>query len=71
MTIDKEILDLKPFGYALRQDNRLLFEKMMPELDPETLKKASVAKDPFEVVAMALVLNQQKMIRDLMEQFKK
>jgi hypothetical protein len=45
----------------------MLFEKMMSELDPETLEKASVATDPFEVVAMALILNQQKMIRKLMQ----
>jgi hypothetical protein len=43
---------------------------MVSMLEPETLKKASVAKDPFEVVAMALVLNQLKVIRDLMEKVK-
>lgn len=31
---------------------------MMAELDPEMLKKARL--DPFEVVAVALILNQQK-----------
>ena len=70
MTIDQEIQDLQPFGFALREENRLLFEKMMSELDPETRKRASLAKDPFEVVAMALILNQQKIIRDLMEKVK-
>ena len=71
MNIEHEIQELKSFGDALRQDNRLLFEKMMSELEPETLKKASLAKDPFEVVLMALILNQQKMIRDLMDAIKK
>jgi hypothetical protein len=28
------------------EEHRLLFEKIMAELDPETLKKASLAKDP-------------------------
>lgn len=70
MTIDQEIQSLQPFGIALREENRPLFEKMMSELDPETLEKASLAKDPFEVVALALILNQQKVIRDLMEKVK-
>jgi hypothetical protein len=70
MSIDQELLDLKPFGIALREENRLLFEKMMSELDPETLKKASLAKNPFEVVAMALIFQQQKMIRVLLERLK-
>ena len=71
MSIDGELESLKTFGDALREESRLLFEKMMSELDPETLKKARVAKDPFEVVAMALILNQQKIIRELMQQLKK
>jgi len=67
MSIHQEIQDLQPFGFALREENRLLFEKMMSELDHESLKKASLAKDPFEVIAMGLIFQQQKMIRDLME----
>jgi hypothetical protein len=68
VSIDHEIQDLEHFGYALREENRLLFEKMMSELDPESLKKASLAKDPFEVIAMGLIFQQQKMIRKLLEQ---
>ena len=70
MSIDQEIQDLKPFGDALREDNRLLFEKMMSELNPDILKVASIAKDPFEVIAMGLIFQQQKMIRELMEKIK-
>jgi hypothetical protein len=66
MDIDRDLEALKPFGIALREENRLLFEKMMSELDPETLKNVSVANDPFEVIAMALIFQQQKIIRDLM-----
>jgi hypothetical protein len=39
---------------------------MMPVLEPEILEKASLAKDPFEVVGTELIFKQQKMIRELM-----
>ena len=40
---------------------------MMPELDPDVLQKASVAKDPFEVIATCLVFQQQKIIGGLIK----
>lgn len=67
MSIALEIRDLRLFGDALREQNRKLFEKMISELEPEVLEKASMAKDPFNVIAMALIFKQQKMIRELME----
>jgi hypothetical protein len=36
---------------------------MMSELDAEILHSAWLPKDPFEVVAMALIFKQQKMIK--------
>ena len=42
----------------------------MEELDPENLQAASLAKDPFEVVAMGLIFQQQKMITELINQLK-
>jgi hypothetical protein len=44
---------------------------MLSVLEPEVLEKASLAKDPFEVVAMALILKQQKMIYELTAPIKK
>ena len=69
MNIEQEIQDLQLFGYALREDNRLLFERMMSELDPTVPQAASLAKDSFEVVAMALIFQQQKMIKSLLERY--
>jgi hypothetical protein len=67
VSIDQEINDLQLFGVALREENRTLFENMMSEIDPKLLEAASLAKDPFEVIAMALIFKQQKMIKELME----
>jgi hypothetical protein len=67
MSIDQEIKDLELFGIALREENRTLFEKMMSELDPKVLESASLAKDPFEVVAMALIFKQQLTISRLLK----
>ena len=61
-----EIKDLQLFCYALREENRKLFEQTMSELEPEVLEKASLAKNPFEVVAVGLIFQRQKMIRELM-----
>lgn len=54
-------------GNALREENRKLFEQVMSGLDPKVLEAASLAKDPFEVVATVLIFNRQKVIRDLMK----
>ncbi|HLG37092.1 MAG TPA: hypothetical protein VI338_03080 [Nitrososphaera sp.] len=43
---------------------------MMSELDPKMLDSSTLAKIPFDVVAIALIFNQQKMIRELMERIK-
>jgi hypothetical protein len=58
VSIDQEIKGLQLFGYALREVNRKLFEQIMSVLELEVLEKASLAKNPFEVVAMGLIFQQ-------------
>ena len=70
MDIKQEIQGWQLFGDALREENRLLFERMMSELEPEVLEKASLAKDPTEVILMGAIFQQQKMIKGLMERIK-
>ncbi len=60
MSIEQAIQDFQVFGRALREENRKIFEKLVPEFDPKALEFASAAKDPFEVVSMALIFQQQK-----------
>jgi hypothetical protein len=64
--IDQEIKDQQVFGYALKEENRRLFEQVMSELDPKVLDSTTLAKGPFYVVAIALIFNQQKIIREVM-----
>jgi len=54
----------------MREENRKLFGQMMPVLEPEILEKASLAKDPFEVVAVGRIFQQQKIIGELMRLIK-
>lgn len=61
MTVKQEIQDLQLFGYALREENRKLFDQMMSDLDSKVLECAGLAKDPFEVIAMAHILRQRKL----------
>jgi hypothetical protein len=63
VNIENEIKDLQLFGYALRKENRKLFEQMMSELEPEILEKASLAKNPFEVIARGLIFQLQNIIK--------
>ncbi|MGI0014299.1 MAG: hypothetical protein ACREBU_12790 [Nitrososphaera sp.] len=72
MDIEQEIQEWRLFESALREENREFFERMLKELEPEILHGAlGLAKDPFEVLAMALIFNQQKMISRLLQEFKK
>ena len=43
---------------------------MMSEIEPEVLEKASLAKDPTEIILMGLVFWQQEMIGELMGKLK-
>ena len=62
----KEIESWKGFGYALREENRILFHEMLNEC--RKYDDAAIAKSDnysTESLFMALILQQQKMINQL------
>jgi hypothetical protein len=65
----KEIESWTSFEYALREENRLLFNKMLSECKQnECYIKAANSKDEFfsaESLFMVLILQQQKTINEL------
>jgi hypothetical protein len=67
--LSKEIDSWNNFEYALREENRLLFNKMLSECkENEGYIKAAGSKDEFfsaESLFMALLLQQQKTINEL------
>jgi hypothetical protein len=67
--LTKEIESWKGFEYALRKSNATLFNKMLKEcLENEEYASASRTKGPqysTESLFMALILQQQKMINEL------
>ena len=67
--LTKEIDTWSNFEYALREENRVLFNKMLSECkENKDLVKAANSKDEFfsaESLFMALILQQQKTIKEL------
>jgi len=67
--LTQEIGSWRNFEFALRDENRLVFEKMLSECrENEDYIKAASSKDEFfsaESLFMALILQQQKMINEL------
>jgi len=65
----EEIKSWEHFEYALREENRLLFSKMLSECrQNEDYIKAVSSKDEYfsaESLFMVLILQQQKMINEL------
>ena len=65
----KEIESWKGFEYALREENRILFNKMLSECgENKDYVRVAISKgEPFaaESLFMALILQQQKMISQL------
>ena len=65
----KEIESWTNFEYALREENRLLFNKMLSECKQnDCYIKAANSKDEFfsaESLFMVLILQQQKTIKEL------
>ena len=65
----REIESWSKFEHALREENRLLFNKMLSECkENEDLVRAANSKDEFfsaESLFMALILQQQKTINEL------
>jgi hypothetical protein len=67
--LSEEIKSWQNFEYALREENRLLFSKMLSEcVENEDYIKAVSSKDEYfsaESLFMVLILQQQKMINEL------
>jgi hypothetical protein len=67
--LTKEVESWKGFEYALRKPNATLFNKMLKEcLENEEYASAFKTKGPqysTESLVMALIFQQQKMIREL------
>jgi hypothetical protein len=67
--LSKEIDSWSNFEYALREENRLLFNKMLSECkESEGYIRAAGSKDEFfsaESLFMVLLLQQQKTINEL------
>jgi hypothetical protein len=68
-TLTKEIESWKGFEYALREENRILFNKMIEECveNKDYVRAASFKGESFsaESLFMALIFQQQKMISHL------
>jgi hypothetical protein len=69
--LSEEIKSWERFEYALREENRLLFNKMLSECkENEDYVKAANSKDEYysaESLFMALILQQQKTINELID----
>ena len=72
--LNKEIQSWSSFEYAMREEDRILFNKMLSECQKEEYTKASDAKgkcNSSESVFMALIFQQQKMISKLIDELSK
>jgi hypothetical protein len=73
--LSEEIKSWERFEYALREENRLLFKKMLDECgENEDYVKAAGSKDEYfsaESLFMVLVLQQQKTINELLAKISK
>ena len=66
--LQKVIEAWKSFEYSLKEDDRILFNKMLNECQKEEYAKAFNAKGEYnsaESLFMALIFEQQKMISNL------
>jgi len=74
-TLTKEIESWSKFEYALREEDRLLFNKMLNECQQkEEYAKAFKARGEYnsaESLFMALIFQQQKMISNLINKLSK
>ena len=68
MTI-REVLDgWQRYSQVLYTEDRQLFERMASDLNVEALEGLGLGKEPFELVVMTLLVQQQFMINWLLEQ---
>ncbi|MFL6340912.1 MAG: hypothetical protein ACJ72U_05120 [Nitrososphaeraceae archaeon] len=69
--LSNEIKSWEHFEYALREENRILFNKMLSECkENEDYIRAASSKDEYysaESLFMALILQQQKTINELID----
>jgi hypothetical protein len=66
----KEIESWSSFEYSLREEDRILFNRMLNECQKEEYTKAFNAKGEYnsaESLFMALIFQQQKMISKLID----
>jgi G3E family GTPase len=66
----KEIESWSSFEYSLREEDRILFNRMLNECQKEEYTKAFNAKGEYnsaESMFMALIFQQQKMISKLID----
>jgi hypothetical protein len=66
----KEIESWSSFEYSLREEDRILFNRMLNECQKEEYTKAFDAKGEYnsaESLFMALIFQQQKMISKLID----
>jgi uncharacterized protein (UPF0303 family) len=72
--LSEEIKSWKRFEYALKEEDRLVFSKMLSECrENEDYIKAACSKDEYfsaESLFMVLILQQQKMITELVDKLK-
>jgi hypothetical protein len=73
--LNKEIESWSSFEYAMREEDRILFKKMLNECQKEEeYSKASDAKGKYnstESLFLALIFQQQKMISKLIHKVSK
>ena len=70
----KEIESWSKFEYALREEDSILFKKMLSKCQKEEYGKAFNVKgkyDSTESLLMALIFQQQKMISQLIDKLSK
>jgi hypothetical protein len=72
--LPKEIESWSKFEYALREEDSILFKKMLNECQKEEFSNAFNAKGEYnstESLFMALIFQQQKMISQLIDRLSK
>jgi hypothetical protein len=71
----KEMESWSNFEYSLREEDRILFSKMLNECEKEEFSKAFNTKGEYnsttESLFMALIFQQQKMISQLINKLSK
>jgi hypothetical protein len=73
-TLKTEVESWARFGYALREDNRILFHQMLDKCQKsEYLECVNAKGENFSAESLFLILifEQQKMINELLERFSK